>query len=187
MEYMAELVKCKACGFTIEKGKLGELCPACGVPKSAFEEYEPKISESRRKILDFHIHPVLVRFPQAFSISLLFFILINLFFPNFLRTEILNSIYILSLLLPFVVLASILGGLLDGKIRFKKLNTPHLKKKIIVGIIFLILSWIQFIIVLSIPVDAVLIYLLFSNLGGVLCGGYLGLIGGTLLEAKLPN
>jgi hypothetical protein len=30
---MKELVRCRPCGFVIEADKLGEVCPACGLPR----------------------------------------------------------------------------------------------------------------------------------------------------------
>ncbi len=31
------MLKCKACDFIINEAKLGDACPACGVPRTAFE------------------------------------------------------------------------------------------------------------------------------------------------------
>jgi hypothetical protein len=185
---MTSLLRCKACGFIIKEGKLKDRCPACGVPRTAFEPYDDKMTEKRRKILELDIHPVVVHFPQAFSVFILFLTIFTLIFPYFLRAEILCSIPILALFLPLVVVAAIFSGAFDGKTRFKKLNTPHLKKKIIFGTIFFVLSIplaiFSFYFIFS--VTGLILILIFS-LGCVLCGTILGLIGKTLINAKLPN
>ena len=67
---MAELVKCKSCGYVMEAGKLHDSCPACGVPAKMFEPFTDPVSSKRRSILALHIHPVLVHFPQAFAFFL---------------------------------------------------------------------------------------------------------------------
>lgn len=41
---MEELVRCKSCGFIMEKGKLKDKCPACGVAAKMFEPYIEKVS-----------------------------------------------------------------------------------------------------------------------------------------------
>ena len=185
---MTSLLRCKVCGFIIKEGKLGDRCPACGVPRIAFEPYDDKITEKRRKMLDLEIHQIIVHFPQAFSVFILFLTIFTLIFPDFLRAEILCSIPILTLFLPLVVAAAILSGAFDGKTRFKKLNTPHLIKKIIFGTIFFILSiplaiFSYYFIITEIGLILVLIF----SLGCVLCGTILGLIGKTLTNAKVPN
>ena len=119
---MTSLLRCRVCGFIIKEGKLGDRCPACGVPRTAFESYDDKITEKRRKLLDMDIHPVVVHFPQAFSVFILFLTIFTLIFPNFLRAEILCSIPILAIFLPLVTAAAIFSGAFDGKTRFKKLN-----------------------------------------------------------------
>ena len=44
--------------------KVGEICPACGVPAKMFEPYDDKVSEARRRMIDLHIHPVIVHSPR---------------------------------------------------------------------------------------------------------------------------
>ncbi len=185
---MTSLLKCKVCGFIIKEGKLGDRCPACGVPRTAFEPYDDKITDKRRKMLDLDIHPVVVHFPQAFSVFILFLTIFTIIFPDFLRAEILCSIPILALFLPLVVAAAILSGAFDGKTRFKKLNTPHLIKKITFGTIFFALSIpLAIFSYYFITSEIGLILVLIFSLGCVLCGTILGLIGKTLTNAKVPN
>ena len=39
------LVRCRACGFIMEEEKLGDVCPACGIPRKAFEPYKETMSK----------------------------------------------------------------------------------------------------------------------------------------------
>jgi hypothetical protein len=81
-----------------------------------------------------------------------------------------------------------LSGMYDGKLRFKKVTTPALKKKIIIGGTFFGLSIGMLILSLvSLGLFLEKITLLIFAIGCLMCGGLLGLIRGTLLEAKLPN
>ncbi len=63
---MAQL-KCKACGYIIDEKKLGDVCPACGVPRKAFEPWTDDMSPRRRVLLTLNLHPIALHFPQAFS------------------------------------------------------------------------------------------------------------------------
>ena len=185
---MAKLLRCKACGFIIKEGKLGDRCPACGVPRTSFEPYEENISEKRKKILDMDLHPIVVHFPQAFSVFIFLLTVITFIFPSFLRSQIRCAIPILAIFLPIAVIGAILSGALDGKTRFKKIKTPHLIKKITFGTIFFVLSIPLAIYSLYfINIEIGIILILIFSLGCMMCGGVLGLIGKTLLNAKLPN
>lgn len=175
-------LRCKACGFILIGDRLGDVCPACGAPKQVFEEYQLDISEKRKKILDLHIHPIMVHFPQAISILILLFSGLLLIFPDFYPTTFYCSIPILAVLLPIFTVFTILTGFFDGKTRFKKLDTPYLKKKIIFGLIFLSVS--IFITIISfflqtVPEATIITFIL--SLIAVGSGGILGLIGGQLV------
>ena len=58
------------------------------VPGKMFEPYTDKISEQRKKILDRHIHPIMVHAPQAFAFFLLFFSMVVLLINQPVRTGI---------------------------------------------------------------------------------------------------
>lgn len=63
------------------------------------------------------------------------------------------------LCLPFAVLLGLVTGLLDGKIRFKKLTTPLLMKKILAGVVLQILTCAAF-----------LVYFIYGFAGSALWG-----------------
>lgn len=186
---MAIPMRCKACGFITDKDKIKDVCPACGVPAKMFEPYKYMVSVKRRRILDLHTHPVLVHFPQAFSVLLFLLAFAAFFVPAFLQEMLASTARVLSVLLPFFLVAAIAAGLLDGKIRFRKVTTPLLKKKIILSLIFFLTSVVMAALALKGQFFMAPEHLFFTVLAGVimLCGAFLGLIGGTLLDAKFPG
>ncbi len=186
---MSDLVRCKACGFITRQEKVRDVCPACGVPARMFEPYTHPVSIKRRRILDLHTHPVLVHFPQAFGLTLFGLSLFAFFIPPVLHQAVTSTIKVLSALLPISVLPAIATGLLDGKLRFRKVTTPALKKKILLSLIFFFTAVILAGIALfgqmsTFPVH--FIYFLATIIVS-LCGAFLGLIGGKLLDAKFPG
>ena len=76
---MKELVHCRPCGFVMEADKLGDVCPACGLPRKVFEPYREKVSLNRLFVLNLDLHPIAIHLSQALVISIpLLAILINL-------------------------------------------------------------------------------------------------------------
>lgn len=130
---MKELVKCKPCGYIMEKDKLGDECPACGVSSKVFEPYKDRMSEKRRKFLDLDLHPIAVHFPQTIAVFILQFTFLTIILPNFKPVEISAFVLFLSVLLPLSVIGAFVSGVIDGKLRFKKLSTIALRRKIIIG------------------------------------------------------
>ena len=186
---MANLIRCKACGYVTKEGKVKDICPACGVPSKMFEPYTDPVSKKRRLILGLHIHPIIVHFPQAFAITLFLLAASSYFAPPAIKEALFNSIQVISFLLPFFVVLSILTGLFDGKIRFRKVTTPFLKKKIIIGLIFLIISIALAFVAFpgGLPASPIREYFTLLTVIAVFCGAGLGLLGGHLMEAKFPG
>jgi rubredoxin len=75
---MKELVRCRPCGFVMDADKLGDVCPACGLPRKVFEPYRERVSLNRLflSLFIFHRH-WLSQFQclQLLSIFLAIFIL----------------------------------------------------------------------------------------------------------------
>jgi len=187
---MSQLLRCKACGFLTTEEKLGAVCPACGVPRSAFEPYADPLSARRRKILKLNLHPMVIHFPQASAVSVLALTITPLVFSGSIETLFLSTAKILSLILPVVVISSFLTGLLDGKNRFKKVRRSLiLKKKIILAVLFFLFSlalalliWIeglsgQGLILISIGLAA-------AAFG---CSFFLGILGSKIMTSILPG
>jgi hypothetical protein len=188
---MANLIRCKACGYVTEEGTVKDICPACGVPAKMFEPYTDPVSEKRRRILGLHTHPIMVHFPQAFSITLFLLVVVSYFIPVKVVWTLFDAILVISFLLPYFVILSIITGLFDGKIRFRKITTPLLKKKIILGVLLLItsiaISFVAFsnlLLVMALPIYEILTML---TIAAVACCTGLGLIGGRLINAKFPG
>jgi uncharacterized membrane protein len=186
---MANLIRCKACGYVTKEGTIKDICPACGVPAKMFEPYTDPVSEKRRLILGLHVHPIVVHFPQAFAITLFLLVVLSYFAPATIKEALFNSIQVLSFLLPYFVVLSIITGLFDGKIRFRKITTPLLKKKIILGVLLLIISIALAIIALSgqLPTSPMREYFTLLTIIAVALGAGLGLLGGHLMDAKFPG
>lgn len=186
---MKRLYKCKVCGFVLKNKILPELCPACGFRGKIFEDFKPTVSEKRRKALELHAHSAIVHFPIA-VITYIFFI--NLFIlVKFIAW---HSVFATSLkamvwLLPFVTLIGMLSGLYDGKLRFKKINTPLLKKKLFLSVFLIAISTTLFVFqyVYVLEFDQSLYSLLILAFSIILLGivTFLGLIGGKLLDSKV--
>ena len=186
---MTNLIRCKACGYVTKEGKIKDVCPACGVPSKMFEPYTDPVSEKRRMILGLHIHPIMVHFPQAFSITLFLLMVLSYFTPVKIEWMLFDAILVVSFLLPYFVILSIITGLLDGKIRFRKVTTPLLKKKFILGVLLLIISIILAFVAFSggFPASPLREYFTLLTIIAVACSAELGLIGGHLMEAKFPG
>lgn len=184
---MSKLYRCRVCGFLSNKDNPPDICPACGVKGKIFEEYDSPISEKRRKALELHAHQAIVHFPLAlvfgmFLISLLLMIdVVNQqsVFKGMLR--------LMLLLLPFAAIIAAGAGMYDGKLRFKRINTPYLKRKLFLSGLFIVISISLLILEYFLDFDHssyIPIVLIGSTvLSGI--GVVLGLIGGKLLESKV--
>jgi rubredoxin len=176
-------LRCKACGYIIDENHLKDKCPACGVLKAAFEPYESRVSEQREKLMGFHIHPIIIHLPQALGVVYLASLCTFLFSP-FIKNDLASFLKILVFILPVSIIIGFLSGLFDGKIRFKKLKTPHLQRKIILGSIFILSGTMPLIFMLAgIPEIFSLIPALVAFVSSVA----LGLIGDKLIECKMPG
>jgi hypothetical protein len=134
---MKEYVRCKACGYIMEASKLKDVCPACGVPAKVFEPYKETISEERKRILDLHIHPIVVHLPQGFAPTLVVLALaLAIFGEGSIRAILLDATRVLAALLPLSVVLAFAAGVIDGNLRFHKVTTPLLVRKMVVGALF---------------------------------------------------
>lgn len=185
---MANYVQCKACGYIMEENGVKDKCPACGLPKTIFVPYVNKISPRRKFLIDQHIHPIIVHFPQVFLTLVLFMPLLSLFVAEPWRTELLIVTKLAILVLPFSVLGGLLTGFFDGKLRFKKLSPPALVSKAVVGGVLQILSVIILGLYLAYGFTGFAFWLiiLFSAIS-MGCAIYLGRLGSSLFNAILPG
>jgi rubredoxin len=180
-------VKCRVCGFIMDEEHPGDVCPACGVPKTAFQPYVDRLPAKRRKILNLHLHSMAVHFPQAFSLLMLFLSVTVFFIQDPLKSEFMAAFKILSIFLPFSVAASIMSGIIDGKNRFKRITTPILKRKIMVAVLFLVYSIGVLLILNFSNLQFIWQWLLVAlNVPCVLSSIFLGYNGGRLSGLEMP-
>lgn len=186
---MNNQVRCKACGLIIEEKRLKKVCPACGVPRNAFEPYTEKVSATRKMYLDLHIHPIAVHFPQASAVFIPVFILGRLLFSTFSFTEgLVSAATILTVLLPLTAIPAALAGLADAKVRFKKLTTPYLYAKMLLAGAFIVMSSIMAGMALTGDLEGMtLVPFFLLNLGCILCQVFMGKIGVQLMFTVLPG
>ena len=189
---MKEMVRCKACGFILEKGTLGEVCPACGVKKEMFEPWADKVGEVRRLWLDLHVHPIVVHIPQTLAVFLLLLAVAYPLVPETLRSASLwPMIQPMAWLFPLSVLGGYVSGLVDGKVRYRKLSAPLLMRKAVVGIVFFVASLFQAALVTAGNFGpgslAVWLAFLVTSVVSLGCAGILGKWGASLFIGAMPG
>jgi hypothetical protein len=186
---MKEMVICKACGFIMEKGKLREVCPACGVKAAMFQPHDERISARRKLLLGLDLHPVMVHFPQAFATTVLFLSFVTPFVHGAFGGAVRSTILVLGLLLPVVVLAAFFAGIFDAKIRFRRVSAPLLKRKIFLGVLLFIISGGVAVFSWFAPHASTSTLFLTGALSAAAIGveAVLGLIGVSLLHARFPG
>ena len=181
-----KLYICRPCGYVLKESELRDVCPACGLPRKVFEDYKDRMSPGRSKFLHLDLHPIAVHFPQSMLVLSLLALIINLLNPYFHPEVLLGAAQYAAVIFPFAVLAAFISGLIDGKIRFKSVRTPVLKKKIIYGVIMLVASVFTPILALN-NIDELKTKLLLLLAGGValICGIVLGHAGKKLMNIGL--
>jgi rubredoxin len=130
---MAAMMRCRSCGYVIEEGKLKDVCPACGVPRKMLEPWTDPVSEKRRARLDLDLHPLVIHFTVAFTASAFALSLFSLAFPHFLAGFATDVLVVMTAVLPLAVLAGWAAGVYDGKLRFRRVTTPLLVRKMAMG------------------------------------------------------
>ena len=179
-----ELVRCRPCGYVMKESELGDVCPACGLPRNVFEPYRERVSANRLLILSLDIHPIAIHLSQTFVAMTPLLIFFHLVFPDFQET-IAHSVITFSIwALPLSLILSFISGIVDGITRFKTLRTPLLKSKIIFSIAILILSFTQLIMFTPNNYTWVTIVISLLSLG---CAVKLGLLGKHLIDVILPG
>lgn len=185
---MSELVRCRPCGYVMESDKLGDVCPACGMPRKVFEPYRERVSSNRLLILNLDLHPIAIHFSQAFvgAIPLLF--LLTALFPGFYSEELTVVNIVMIITLPLTMILALSSGMVDGYTRFKTFNTPMLIRKIILSGIITILSGIASTLVIMNGLTAKnTVAVVVLILGCLACAVTLGLMGKKLLNVILPG
>ena len=182
---MQQMVICKSCGYIMAQSKLGETCPACGVKAQMFIPHDERISDKRKLLLALDLHPILVHFTQAYTATILALSLLALLVKPGWLERIMTVVIVLGYAVPFTVVAAFAAGLYDGKIRFRKVKTPLLVKKMVLGSILFALTCGVFLCVLCNPLPLALIALLSAI--AMVCASILGFWGVSLLNSRFPG
>jgi len=181
---MKELVRCRPCGFVMEADKLGDVCPACGLPRKVFEPYREKVSRNRLMLLNFDLHPIAIHLSQALVILIPCLTIMTNLFKHF-QPELLKSVLIFSVFVfPFTLILAITTGVIDGLTRFKTLATPLLRVKIIFSLIILSLSVTLFFVA---PHEQYYLLTIVISILSLAAGIQLGLWGKKLINVILPG
>jgi hypothetical protein len=181
---MKELVRCRPCGFVIEAEKLGDVCPACGMPRKVFEPYRERVSRNRLVLLNFDLHPIAIHLSQTLVIAIPLMAIITNLFKQF-QPEMLKNVLAFSVFVfPFTLLLAIITGVIDGLTRFKTLATPILRVKIIFSLIILSISVALFFVA---PVQNLYILTIVLSILALGAGFQLGLWGKKLINVILPG
>ena len=185
---MPEFVRCKPCGYVSRKDALRRVCPACGAALSAFEPYEDRVSAARRLILNLDLHPILVHAPQTFAAFLPGLVAVAMLFPSLYPAELRAVVCFTALVLPLSVIGAILSGLLDGKVKFKRLGVPLVVRKIVIGACLLMISTVNGAIVLAGGFqDGTRLLVLSLGVASLVCAVLLGVTGKKLILPILPG
>jgi uncharacterized membrane protein len=174
----------------MDEAKLGDKCPACGVPRQSFEPYADPMSPSRRRILKLDLHSIAVHFPISFTTAIVVFLVGIFFFPEPVKGPLISTTSVMAWFLPALVLIAFLIGLLDGRARFRKISNSHiLKVKILLAAILFVLSLALAILIwiggFSDPL-LTLVYIVIDA-GALGCIVLLSLLGVSIMESALPG
>lgn len=181
---MKELVRCRPCGFVMDSDKLGDVCPACGMPRKVFEPYRERVSRNRLILLNFDLHPIAIHLSQSLVIAIPILVIITNLFNQF-QPEMLKNVLIFSVVVfPFTLILAIITGIIDGLTRFKTLATPILRVKIIFSLIILSLSIALFFVA---PQSKYYILTIVLSILSLAAGFQLGLWGKKLINVILPG
>ncbi len=184
---MKKIYKCRVCGYLTDRKDPPDVCPACGIKGKIFEEFESPISKKRRRMLELHMHPALVHFPIAFITSMFLLSVLRIAGVVEEHSVFAGMIRAIVLILPFVAIFATLAGMYDGNLRFKRIGTPHLKKKLVLACCFALLSGSLFVIqyFLDLTQSTYNIVVLIYSIILLGIAVPLGLIGGKLLGSKV--
>ena len=141
---------CRVCGYIDTADKIDQVCPACGYPKTVWMEYKPRrINETRRKLLDLHIHPIAVHFPIVGSVMTFVLPVVALivpfltFLPDTFDDRLYDATWMISLVLPLLSILGAVTGYVGGKLRYKTVKAPILKQKIVLSVLYFIVTFLQ--------------------------------------------
>jgi hypothetical protein len=186
---MATMMRCRSCGYVIAEGKLKDACPACGVPRKMLEPWADPVSARRRALLDMNLHPLVIHFTIAFTASAFALSLFSVVFPRFLAGLATNLLVVMTAVLPITVLAGWAAGVFDGKIRFRRVTTPLLARKMVMGAAVFLETLAAAALLFAVGLDPLWVRVVIAVLLGIALGAVavLAKIGGGLRGSASPG
>jgi hypothetical protein len=181
---MKELVRCKACGYVMEAGKLKDVCPACGMSAKVFEPYRERVALNRLFVLSLDLHPIAIHLSQTFVFLIPALIIFTRLFPGFRYDLFAHVIQFSVYALPLALISAVVTGILDGLFRFKTLTPPLLRLKILFSSLIVVLAASLFFVAKEGDYSILTIFL---SLGCLVCAVRLGLLGKRLIDVILPG
>lgn len=181
-----EYIICRVCGYIETADKIDQACPACGFPKTVWTAYKPrKLSDQRRRLLDLHIHPIAVHFPIIGSILTFGLPVLALFVPFSLAYRLYDFTMFVAVVMPLLALAGAVTGYIGGKLRYKTTKAPMLKKKLMLSIVYFIITCILSYIAYTQGVhgDNALIFIVLGAISAG-CAAFLGKLGSYLFASR---
>jgi len=168
----------------MEADKLKDVCPACGMPRKAFEPYRERVALNRLFVLSLDLHPIAIHLSQTFVFLIPALLLFIRLFPE-VQNELLTHVLVFSIYaFPLTLITAICTGVLDGLFRFKTLTPPILRLKILFSSIIIVLASALFFTAKSGNYGVMTILLSF---GCLFCAVRLGLLGKHLIDVILPG
>jgi len=185
---MRSHIQCGVCGYIDEDSKIKQVCPACGAPLSSFQHFEYGINEKRLSNLNLHLHPILVHFPISIATLSFLFLLIAFFMGSEANRQWILLEKIISLILPFSIIAAMAAGLFDAKSRLRDVVGSIQKQKIQLGVYFLVVSCISAILInYEVFTFFGRVLILILSLLGILFSALLGKKGASMLNVLIKD
>ncbi len=187
MSANSEYVICRLCGYIRKANSTGD-CPACGAKPKAFVPYKQKVSTNRLRFLKLDIHPVTVHFTVGYTVSIAVLFVISQITDELFDITIEPVLDFFVYLLPIFVLAGGITGVIDGKVRYRRLKTPYLRLKLILAVSLLPISLLLAFIHAAHNDD--LVYVAgeaFFILLSTIIVSFLGLVGSRLVAPIVPR
>ncbi|MHA2155218.1 MAG: hypothetical protein ACXABU_07760 [Candidatus Hodarchaeales archaeon] len=133
------------------------------------------------------VHPVSVHFTISYIAVIALLYIISIFSSEILGISIEGTRDLQIIFFPLLVIGGGITGIIDGKVRFRKLSTPYLQRKIILGSVLFVVS-VLILFVHNLDGTDVIIgliegLLIFSAFG---IASYLGWIGAEMICPIVP-
>ncbi len=193
---MVNYMMCRLCGFIVKGTVPPKVCPVCGAPLTAFVPIKRNVEEKRLKFLEMDLHPISTHFSIGGAVFLVALFLVNLLSPT-------HSLVILGINLgyggvldffvilePIFVALTFVLGLFDGKMRYKKLQTPWLRYKTYLGAFAIVAAVLVLVFHFTSGAGSIVSLLALEGVGIFVLiglGTILGLLGGKMVCPIVPR